>query len=314
MRRYVLLFAALIIFHSAKAQVNANEAKAAYLLAEECYGKADYKCALEYLQQVRTSLGTTNCKILYLQIMATRELHAKDPNVADKVLPLIDEFEKSADYASFNEEKSLEITKMKLALKKEQKALKEKTDRENAANAAAEKAFSEEFTRFGPLGITLDQLNELHPELNVKKWKKEKINTYHPSWVDFDLYVPSEAYPFCTVDNDTVFKNKISSVNLGIAGEKILQYRSVLAYADKKVNKNALAATVQEIIAIISAYERKLGFSPVISESVLYDKAAGKVTSYVWVRGNRKIELHRLLYPNGKLPVAKLTEIITSNN
>ena len=313
MRRYVLLLVVLAVFHSAKAQINANEAKAAYLLAEECYGKADYKCALEYLQQVRTSLGAANCKVLYLQIMATRELHVKDPDVADKVLPLIDEFETSADYASFNEEKSLEITKMKLSLKKEQKAFREKTDKENATNAAIEKAFTEEFTRFGPLGITLAQLNDLYPDLNVKKWKKEKVNTYHPSWVDFDLYAPSEAFPFCTVDNDTVFKNKISSVNLGIAGEKILQYRTVLAYSDKKVNKNALAETVRDITATIEAYQRRLGFAPAITQSTLYDRSQGQLTTYSWVRGNRKIELHRLLYPNGKQSIAKLTEIISNN-
>ena len=38
---------------SAFSQTNQTEAKAAYLLAEESYGKRDYKTALDFLKQVK---------------------------------------------------------------------------------------------------------------------------------------------------------------------------------------------------------------------------------------------------------------------
>ena len=124
---------------SAFSQTNQTEAKAAYLLAEESYGKRDYKTALDFLKQVKISMGTSNCKILYLEIIATRELYAKDSSNAEKLLPMITEFEKSSDYADFNEEKTLEIVKLKLLLKGEQKAAKNKLNKLTELKIAKEK-------------------------------------------------------------------------------------------------------------------------------------------------------------------------------
>jgi hypothetical protein len=84
-------------------------------------------------------MGTSNCKILYLEIIATRELYAKDSSNAEKLLPLITEFEKSSDYADFNEEKTLEIVKLKLLLKGEQKAAKNKLNKLTELKIAKEK-------------------------------------------------------------------------------------------------------------------------------------------------------------------------------
>src|SRR6478752_4376293 len=101
MRKFLLLCVFIVISQFSFAQVNTNEAKAAYLLAEESYGKGDYKAALEYLQQVKGSLGTANCKILYLQVMVLKELNAKNPNAPDSMLPIITQFEQSPDYKDF---------------------------------------------------------------------------------------------------------------------------------------------------------------------------------------------------------------------
>ncbi len=51
-------------------QLSEIEAKAAYVLAEENYGKANYPVALTFLKNAKTNLGRTNCKIFNLQIQA----------------------------------------------------------------------------------------------------------------------------------------------------------------------------------------------------------------------------------------------------
>lgn len=289
-------------------QGNPIEAKAAYLLAEECYGKGDYKCALDFLQQVRTNLGTTNCKILYLQIMATRELYTKNPNVADRVLPLVTEFEKSADYADFNEEKVLEVSKLKLLLKAEQKAYVAETEIKNRL----EKSFAEEFNRFGPYGINMALLITKSPELKLKDWKDYKNSrVFYPREIEYNAGIPGESYPFCAMDKDFDFKNKLSSITL-YTDNTVNGYRSILVYADKKVNKESAVSgsALKEATAIMEEYRKRLGVEPVVNEYDLNDNAQGHVTSYKWVRNKRVIELHRLYYPNGKLPVVKLVETL----
>lgn len=314
MRKILLLVLLVITGHISHAQNKAVEAKAAYQLAEDAYSKSDYKGALDYLQQVKASLGASNCKILYLEIMVTRELYAKEPNVADRVLPLITEFEKSPDYAEFNEEKTLEITKLKLLFQNQQKAQKKIADSAKAADAIFEKAFNEEFARFGKLDITLAQLDSVNPGLGVLNWRY--INnptgntTYFQPWVNFDIKEPTESYPFCAVTNDTAFKDKLSSVNL--LGGKVREYRSVIEYADKKINKGRDVSVGSRASNIIVNYINKLGRKGLSTgEYDLADKNKGHVFAYVWVRGNKKIALYWLIYLNGKMPTVKLIELIS---
>ena len=314
MRKILLLVLLVITGHISRAQNKAVEAKAAYQLAEDAYSKSDYKGALDYLQQVKASLGASNCKILYLEIMVTRELYAKEPNVADRVLPLIKEFEKSPDYAEFNEEKTLEITKLKLLFQNQQKAQKKIADSAKAADAVFEKAFNEEFVRFGQLGITLAQLDSVNPGLGVLNWRyinnPNGNTTYFQPWVNFDIKEPAESYPFCAVTNDTVFKNKLSSVN--VSGGKIREYRSVLAYADKKINKGKDIDVTIRVSEIAMKYLTKMGRDGfTFTEYNLADKNSGHVYVYSWIRDNKKIVLYWLTYLNGKMPTVKLIEIIS---
>lgn len=286
-----------------------NEAKAAYLLAEESYGKGDYKAALDFIQQVKASLGAANCKILYLEIMITKELYTKDPaTVAEKVLPLIEQFEKSPDYADFNEEKSLEITKLKLGLRSALKSWNEK----NAVSHAAEKKFADEFNRFGPFGITRDQLAQQKPAWNLPKWKEASKNTiFDRDAVSFTFGNPGEAFPFGALDKDIDFNNRVIVV-LFTEG-KVSGYRSVLVYADKRINKESVASgkALADANNTVIAYTEKIGFAPSIKEDTAYDNFKGVWTTYTWQKDNRQIELHRLHYPNGKTPVVKLFEIVS---
>lgn len=202
-----------------QAQSNAAEAKAAYLLAEESYGKGDYKSALEFLQQAREALGGNNCKVLYLQIMATRELYAKDTSLNSKLLPLIFAFEKSADYADFNEEKSLEITKLKLLVKKEMRTAQEQADAgnkqrdtENRRRAETEKQVSDLVNKWGRFGISLDEADAAHPDWGIKTWEKFELLgsvIYHPRSVAYSR----SSYPFTKTNNDdTSLAGKISGI------------------------------------------------------------------------------------------------------
>src|SRR4051812_1507668 len=106
MNKLLITWCLILLGISCCAQTNSSEAKAAYMLAEESYGKGDYKTALDYLTQVKSSLGSANCKVLYLEIMVTRELYSKENNSSEKLLDLISQFEKSPDYASYNPEKA----------------------------------------------------------------------------------------------------------------------------------------------------------------------------------------------------------------
>lgn len=214
------MLALLFLLGSATAQTNADEAKGAYLLAEESFEKGDYKTALEFLLQAREALGGANCKLIFLQIQATRERYAKDTSLNGKLYPLILEFEKSTDYPGFNEEKKMEITKLKLVVKKELKAAQETADAESRIRLEREKNIAELVSQWPPLDITLDELDKFQPEWKVKEWKTT-------SWSkDFDVLHPAgfsyskSDYPFArTKDNDSdtgrianmiLYQNKIT--------------------------------------------------------------------------------------------------------
>ncbi len=293
------------------AQSNPVEAKAAYLMAEESYAKADYSAAMKYIQQAKKSLGMSNCKILFLEIMVGRELFVKDQGGLDKTVEMIKVFEKSEDYPDFNEDKKIEISKLKLLIEKDYSDLKEKKARyarEAAELHAREEVFNKEHARFGPLFISIGKLDSLHPELNIKEWKRrKKFGTYAPRWVSIDAgLTPSEASPFCAVDKGSDFKDKIAVI---FAYESIMEYTSVLVYNEK--GKSGEDEALLEIGRIITAYQIRLGFAPVVTESHLSDRGKGNHTTYTWIMGNKKIQLHRLYYPNGRLGIVKLVEVIS---
>jgi hypothetical protein len=315
-KMFVCYFSLLVCTTAIFAQDKQREAKAAYLLAEESFGKGDYKATLDFLQQTRTSLGAVNCKILFLQIMATREMYAKDPQVSNRILPLIDEFEKSADYKDFTEEKILEISKLKLLMKLQQKALKEKTDKENtdkAANAVLEKAFEEVHSSLGPFKITQEELARQKSEWEIGNWKfSKKIKLYLAPGIEVNTVNPSENFPFFAADKD--LKNKTISFYIDPAG-LIRQYSSILVYTDKKMNSLTPEASLKEADAVIEAYKKKLGVEPRVETiEQRFDRFRASLTIYSWHRApGRNILLYRLHFPNGDLPIVKLALITSSN-
>lgn len=118
MKRFFTSLALLIVAITVNAQSAAQEAKAAYLLAEEEFGAGKYTSALFYLEEAATKLGNANAKILYLKVMALQVLSQDDEENIPKLKKAIEAFEKAPDFASFNEEKQLEVMKLKLKLAK----------------------------------------------------------------------------------------------------------------------------------------------------------------------------------------------------
>ncbi len=158
MKRIILAsFSLLLISSTALSQKNVQmaEAKAAYLLAEEEFNAGKYESAISYLNQASEKLGATNAKILYLKILALQPLAEKDNEKLPALSQAIDAFEKAADIELFNEEKKLEIYKLKLKTSRSLEALPK-----NAVEIAALKHMKV----FGwKLGMNLEELQEAEP-------------------------------------------------------------------------------------------------------------------------------------------------------
>lgn len=169
----IILFSVILFFKVASgiAQTNATEAKAAYLLAEESYGKGDMKSTLEYLEDASVKLGSANAKILYLKIIAERELANKDTAYISKLASSINNFEKAPDSKDFNEDKTLEVVKIKLQLNKEL-AQKKKAEQDGRLIEPGLKAFALAHAEW-PIGASLYQLVIKHPAMFPLK--KEKV-------------------------------------------------------------------------------------------------------------------------------------------
>ena len=308
MKKLLGILAFTITAGYTNAQTSANEAKAAYLLAEECYGKADYKCTLDYLKQARAILDGTNCKILYLQIMASRELYAKSPYVADMLLPLIEEFEKSPDHATFNEEKSLEITKMKLALKNAQRlAAEQKKEKDAADKAAAEKAFTTALYSAGPYGVTMDELDKTKPSWNVRKWKKADIGSIQV-YYDANLFsFTSENFPFATNRKTISTPNPITGIIT--ADNRIVGYLVQLLEMDQE--KPAFSMAYDQVkkssVSFVEGYKITFGKEQAVKSFTAMGNTAIRTD---WKKGAQGVSMMQISFPKGKAGVAKLVELL----
>jgi len=160
MYKYLQLFLFCVFVNAVSfAQTNQVEAKAAYLLAEESYAKGDMKSTVQYLDEAGNKLGSVNAKILYLKIMAQRELANADQSYFAKLDSTIALFQKSPDVSTFNEDKVLEVAKIKLQLKKEidQKKI---YDESRAGISGVERDYPD-----WPLGASLATLRDKHPDV-----------------------------------------------------------------------------------------------------------------------------------------------------
>ncbi len=170
MKQLLLLTAFICTLATSNAQSSAAEAKAAYLLAEEEFSAGKYAASLSYLEQAATKLGGANAKILYLKILALQVLAEDDETSLEGLKIAIGDFVKSPDYASFNEEKQLEVMKIKLRL-----------ERENASGKPVNPLAASCYIKFGlagwQLGAKLEDMKAAHPEFFLKAVKTAPNDT-----------------------------------------------------------------------------------------------------------------------------------------
>jgi hypothetical protein len=172
MKKLLVLSAFMLAGYTVHAQVNAVEAKAAYLLAEENYGKGAFTAALDYINEATTKLGTANAKISYLKVMILKEMSLKDTNALVKMDTAILAFEKAPDIAGFNEEKILEITKIKLERKRN--AVVENEQRKFSAAALEENMTAFQNKLGWRIGMPVDSVVSLHKAIFDDYFKKNR--------------------------------------------------------------------------------------------------------------------------------------------
>jgi tetratricopeptide (TPR) repeat protein len=158
MKQLLGIISFVLMLNSVHAQSASAEAKAAYLLAEEEFSGGNYASAITYLDDATAKLGNANAKILYLKIMALRELAQQDEENLEPLKKAIAAFEKAPDFNAFNEEKQLEVMKLKLKLSKD-----------------------------GTLGKSISPLEaSVYNRLGISGWqvgvKLEEMKTAHPDY------------------------------------------------------------------------------------------------------------------------------------
>lgn len=302
-----------------QAQTNATEAKAAYLLAEDSYGKGDYKTTLEFLRQAREALGGANCKILYLQIMATRELYAKDSSYNNPLLSLITEFEKSPDYADFNEEKSLEITKLKLLIKLELKAVSDrlveiKLAKERRIDSMAKArtqthkdAIINTVNFYRQFNITLEELDKAQPKWKVKKWIADQLSPtvalYHNPAYSFN----TADFPFFTALTMNKSDNPYTILGVYVKDGKIIGYQKLITnlFYEQNGFKVAYDITVSGTSNWVNTYSNLFLLDPIITPFSIAGQTANR---YLWTEGKYGLMIEEMHYPKGGGGVVKVVE------
>ncbi len=175
MQKGCLFFLLLLFFGQGYGQVNETEAKAAFILAEEYFAKANYPLALTFLKNGKTSLGKANAKFLYLQIQIENELAKTQKNYKDSLVKTITAFQSSPDIKNFNEEQVLQVVKLKLTLalnaaqESAQLEAEEVRDEQNFNNYAFASAIK--------LGITVSEAEKLYPDF-FRGAKREPSTDY----------------------------------------------------------------------------------------------------------------------------------------
>jgi tetratricopeptide (TPR) repeat protein len=248
MKKLLCIISFVLMLNSVHAQSASAEAKAAYLLAEEEFSGGKYADAIAYLDEATAKLGNANAKILYLKIMALRELAQQDEEKLEPLKKAITAFEKAPDFSSFNEEKQLEVMKLKLKLSKD-----------------------------GTLGKSVSALEaSVYSRLGISGWqvgvKLEDMKTAHPDYFSRATRTPMG-------DTMEVYMI-ISEQNFGVVVKKGMVFA-----ISKALNANeADDASFSKGYALFNELKNYLGGSP--EEKVTnnsYTSTPAKYGGFKWV-------------------------------
>ncbi|MBI2283526.1 MAG: hypothetical protein HYU71_07455 [Bacteroidetes bacterium] len=279
MRSYMIFSFLLVLSFPAFAQINETEAKASYMLAEENYGKGNYPVALTFLKNAKANLGGANCKILYLQIQIESELAKTRRNYRDSLLKTIAAFQTAPDIRDFNEDKVLEVVKMKLELA--QKLTEEKAllaEQKAAEEAKNEKTFKDwRFTAGLNLGLTVKEAEKMYPAF-FRRTKAE----------------PSQDYPGIEMitSRPVDAANVITTASIFIRNDKIVGNRISIEYVESGSKKNNYETFRKSMLDERDRNNKLFGFEPVSLPSVdglgFVWKKNGKTFTRNWTKIIRK--------------------------
>lgn len=281
----ILCIAPIILF----AQENETEAMAAYMLAEESYASGDYASSLKFLEKAEEKLGNTNSKLLYLKIQIQSELYKNDKLYYDRIMKTISHFQVGPDINNFNQDKVLEVVKMKMAMENkmeedirvEQKSKKDKEERE--AN----------FRNFGfegwPFNVDIENLKVNNADSLIFKkklkskeyWEDKSLTAFYPSSLTWEGGLPDL---LSLIDR----KNKVFFILT--KNDVVKGYRKAI-YVKQHVDKRSAFYTpekdhqtgVSEIRIIVQDFSKKFGLPREVNNNMS--------TSYIWESETTKISL-----------------------
>ena len=285
------LFFLLFMFCSLLTQAQSKDlqAKAAYMLAEESYGKGEYQSAINYLKTASENLGAPNSKILFLQIQAYAELYKTNKAFQQQLLGSIESFQAARDVKNFNEDKVLEVVKMKMALKNE-------IEKELAAKKAKEQQEQKKTKRFEdysypnwPLGVTLEELAVMNKDsvffqgkVKDKKQNGSQYTKHHQGGISF--------HPFYNIP-ETKIGNHVFAAFTNNDG-RVVSYLKQIYYKSSKLKDSGFEVSRAEILRMIARQSELLG-PPNIK-----GRAPGQTTgNYYWMHNTKEIAWYVLLIP-----------------
>jgi len=285
MKKRILLLTLILIFKVGLsiAQTNATEAKAAYLLAEENYGKGDYKAALRLLNNAKKSMGMANSKMLYLEVQIESELLKSDKSHYAALMKTIADFQSAPDIKDFNEEKVLEVVKIKMQLADDHERQLAAENEARAKSEAAKQRLANYSYQNWPLGVNFTELTVSHKDsLIFKKKTKQRVESngmtlnYH-NFIGFFFgttsYIPNNymiTNVFGVLTKDGIVKG----------------YLKQLYNENKSFSKKSYQQTEIDVKTIIDKRTQEFGFVPSVeNDTYTWATDSKTVTCYV-MRGS----------------------------
>jgi len=277
-----LVILCVLLSADLQAQSKDMEARAAYLLAEESYGRAEYQSTLNFLDAAQQKLGAPNSKILFLKIQALSEISKTNKAIQQQLLTAIDQFQKAPDFGSFNEEKVLEVVKMKMVLTAEMQKTAAELKQKQDAQQVRDKLFAEyEFPNW-PLNIHISTVREANKDsllfkntAKVLDSKKNQFVKYYMPGLKFNAYFPS-------VPDNYAANNVISAFTT--QDGRVVAYDRVIYRKSKKENHAGLEVSRAEVLNMINKQNERLG-----AATITYQTPGQTTGYYTWKHGNRSI-------------------------
>lgn len=302
----------LPVFSHAQSEKETS-AIANFQLAEEAYDNKDYNKALDYLEEAKKGVGAKP-KLLFLQIMIEQEMLI-DGSSMQKLLKLINDFEKAKGIETFSNDKKMLVAKNKVLLKErlaQQMALEEKEKQEKIALEKKQKAGSENFEKFTikdlPFGLSVEEFRRRYPEILPANCKKEisfiegiNLEIYYSKSIFFERDDKGFNFPYSASTGNPIYDTTIYAVL--VKEGKVIGFNQTLYYYNSKGKGN---------LSWSDAIAKKFAVSAQMLESFAFAPETNNVNYWTWRKVGASVKTIGLLAdemqtPNGNKWKSSLT-------